>query len=188
MSVNVVIDRYATALFELAKEKGLLEAVENDLLYVQSVLEEPNELSTLLVYPSLEADKKCDVLEKLFTEAIQPIALYFLCVMVKRGRARYIEGTIKEYCRRSKEARGIYQAKVIVAQPLSDALQDKLRQKLQTITGKTYEFIVRVDPKIIGGIVIQAGDTRIDASLARRLDDLKDYLFNTGLSEIGVKN
>lgn len=57
MSVNVVIDRYATALFELAKEKGLLEAVENDLLYVQSVLEEPNELSTLLVYPSLEADK-----------------------------------------------------------------------------------------------------------------------------------
>lgn len=186
MSVDIITDKYSTAIFELAEENHILEQMETDLSYVKEVLDSQPELKALLVYPALDAKKKCDVLGKVFGTAIHTLALHFLYVMVERGRGRYLSATIREYLRKSWAARGIMEATETVAEPLSDELETKLKDKLKAITGKQYIFDVKVDPSVIGGFVIKIGDTRIDASMARRLEDLKTYLLKAGTTEIGV--
>ena len=94
-------------------------------------------------------------------------------VMVKRGRYRYLQDTIRAFIKKSREARGILEAIVTVAEPLTDTLRDDVQAKLQAMTGKDVIVSVRQDPRIMGGIIIQIGDKRIDGSIARRLDELK---------------
>lgn len=186
MSVDIVTDKYSTAIFELAQEGNILEEMETDLSYVKDVMDTQPELGTLLLYPALETQAKCDVLTKIFGQAISTLALNFLLVMVNRGRMRYIVSTIKQFIIKAREARGIFAATVTVSEPMPDEIYSSLADKLKAVTGKQYIFDIKVDPTIVGGIIIQIGDTRIDASVTRRLDDLKKYLLKTGATEIGV--
>ena len=78
MSVDIITDKYSTAIFELAEENHILEQMETDLSYVKEVLDSQPELKALLVYPALDAKKKCDVLGKVFGTAIHTLALFLL--------------------------------------------------------------------------------------------------------------
>ena len=106
-------------------------------------------------------------------------------VMVKRGRYRYLQDTIRAFIKKSREARGILEAIVTVAEPLTDTLRDDVQAKLQAMTGKDVIVSVRQDPRIMGGIIIQIGDKRIDGSIARRLDELKKTLVRTDSIRLG---
>lgn len=75
MSVDIVTDKYSTAIFELAQEQQILEQMETDLSYVKEVMDTQPELGTLLLYPALDAEAKCNVLAKIFGEAINTMAL-----------------------------------------------------------------------------------------------------------------
>ena len=187
MGVEIVTDKYSTAIFELASETNTMDQLETDLAYVGEVFASQPQLRTLLLYPTLDANAKCDTLNKIFGSSISTLALHFLFVMVKRGRARYIGATIKEFIHRVREAKGIVEAQITVSEPMTADVEEMLRKKLESLSGKQYVFETKVDPSIVGGIVIQVGDTRIDASLARRLEDLKKHLLRAGTTEIGVK-
>lgn len=106
--------------------------------------------------------------------------------MVKRGRIRYIQSAIAEFINKAREARGIFSATVTVSEAMPDEIYTQLADKLKAITGKQYIFTIKVDPTILGGFIIQIGDTRIDASLMRRMEDLKKYLLKSDTTEIGV--
>ena len=106
-------------------------------------------------------------------------------VMVKRGRYRYLQDTIRAFIKKSREARGILEAIVTVAEPLTDTLRDDVQAKLQAMTGKDVIVSVRQDPRIMGGIIIQIGDKRIDGSIARRLDELEKTLVRTDSIRLG---
>ena len=106
-------------------------------------------------------------------------------VMVKRGRYRYLQDTIRAFIKKSREARGILEAVVTIAEPLTDTLRDDVQAKLQAMTGKDVIISVRQDPRIMGGIIIQIGDKRIDGSIARRLDELKKTLVRTDSIRLG---
>ena len=186
MSVDIVTDKYSTAIFELAQEQQILEQMETDLSYVKEVMDTQPELGTLLLYPALDAKAKCNVLAKIFGEAINTMALNTLFVMVKRGRIRYIQSAIAEFINKAREARGIFSATVTVSEAMPDEIYTQLADKLKAITGKQYIFTIKVDPTILGGFIIQIGDTRIDASLMRRMEDLKKYLLKSDTTEIGV--
>ena len=105
--------------------------------------------------------------------------------MVKRGRYRYLQDTIRAFIKKSREARGILEAVVTVAEPLTDTLRDDVQAKLQAMTGRDVIVSVRQDPRIMGGIIIQIGDKRIDGSIARRLDELKKTLVRTDSIRLG---
>ncbi|MBE6080241.1 MAG: ATP synthase F1 subunit delta [Veillonella sp.] len=186
MSVDIVTDKYSTAIFELAQEQQILEQMETDLSYVKEVMDTQPELGTLLLYPALDAEAKCNVLAKIFGGAINTMALNTLFVMVKRGRIRYIQFAIAEFINKAREARGIFSATVTVSEAMPDEIYTQLADKLKAITGKQYIFTIKVDPTILGGFIIQIGDTRIDASLMRRMEDLKKYLLKSDTTEIGV--
>lgn len=185
MSTEIVADKYSSAMLELAQEQGNLVTTEENLLYVASVLNEQPELVGFINNPIVEADAKISLLGKVFGTAVEKTVLHFMYVMVKRGRCRYLQDTIRAFIKKSREARGILEAIVTVAEPLTDTLHDDVQAKLQAMTGKDVIISVRQDPRIMGGIIIQIGDKRIDGSIARRLDELKKTLVRTDSIRLG---
>ena len=161
MSIEIVADKYSSAMFELAQEQNILELMEEQLGYVASVMAEQPELRSI------------------FESSIDKVALHFIYVMIKRGRHRYIAQAIAAFIQKLREARGILEATVTVAEPITAEVEASVQAKLREVTGKDVILSVRQDPSIMGGIVIQVGDKRIDGSVSRRLEELEKSLLRT---------
>ena len=115
MSTEIVADKYSSAMLELAQEQGNLVTTEENLLYVASVLNEQPELVGFINNPIVEADAKISLIGKVFGTAVEKTVLHFMYVMVKRGRYRYLQDTIRAFIKKSREARDILEAIVTVA-------------------------------------------------------------------------
>lgn len=176
MSVGIVADRYSEALFELAQESKTLVETEHEVEQVLATLNEQPDLVKFIDNPLLTANAKCQLLSKIFGDELDKSVLHFLFVMIHRNRAHYICEALQAFVDRSQEARGIIKATVSVVEPLTEEQSSQLLTKLQTITGKTVILQTRIDPSIVGGLVVQIGDMRIDGSVARRLEELKKAL------------
>lgn len=179
MSIEIVADKYSSAMFELAQEQNKLELIEEQLGYVASVLDEQPELRSFLKNPTITNDAKIKLIGTIFESSIDKIALHFIYVMIKRGRDRYIEQAIASFIKKSREARGILDAIVTIAEPITADVEASVQAKLREVTGKDVILSVRQDPSIMGGIVIQVGDKRIDGSVSRRLEELEKSLLRT---------
>lgn len=180
MSVDIVADKYSTAMFELAKENNILAQIEDDFDYVRTTFAAHPELKGILSNPTLEVTQKISLMQKIFSEAINKLALQLIFVMIKRHRERYIIPAITAYISKSREERGILEAKVTVAKELSATETEQLHVKLHALTGKEVIFDTVIDPSIIGGLVLQIGDKRIDASVERNLNEMKKTLLRAG--------
>ena len=179
MSIEIVADKYSSAMFELAQEQNKLELMEEQLGYVASVMVDQPELRSFLENPIVTEDAKIKLIGKIFDSSIDKVALHFIYVMIKRGRYRYISSTIEAFIKKSRAARGILEATVTVAEPITADVEASVQAKLREVTGKDVILSVRQDPSIMGGIVIQVGDKRIDGSVARRLEELEKSLLRT---------
>lgn len=183
---TMIAEKYSQAFFDLAKDQQLLEPLEEDLLYVREVLADHPELRSFLGNPVIEAGEKRGLIGKIFKDAIQKLTLQFLYVMINRRRESCIIEAIDGYVAKSREARNIQMVKVLAAAPLTEAEEEKLKNRLESLTGKTIMLEIRLDPSLLGGMVIQIGDTYIDASVGRRLEELKKSLIQANMTEIGV--
>ena len=179
MSIEIVADKYSSAMFELAQEQNKLELMEEQLGYVASVMVDQPELRSFLENPIVTEDAKIKLISKIFDSSIDKVALHFIYVMIKRGRYRYIASAIEAFIKKSRAARGILEATVTVAGPITADVEASVQAKLREVTGKDVILSVRQDPSIMGGIVIQVGDKRIDGSVARRLEELEKSLLRT---------
>ena len=179
MSIEIVADKYSSAMFELAQEQNKLELMEEQLGYVASVMVDQPELRSFLENPIVTVDAKIKLISKIFDSSIDKVALHFIYVMIKRGRYRYIASAIEAFIKKSRAARGILEATVTVAEPITADVEASVQAKLREVTGKDVILSVRQDPSIMGGIVIQVGDKRIDGSVARRLEELEKSLLRT---------
>ncbi|MDU5683946.1 MAG: F0F1 ATP synthase subunit B [Veillonella sp.] len=155
------------------------ELMEEQLGYVASVMVDQPELRSFLENPIVTEDAKIKLIGKIFDSSIDKVALHFIYVMIKRGRYRYIASTIEAFIKKSRAARGILEATVTVAKPITADVEASVQAKLREVTGKDVILSVRQDPSIMGGIVIQVGDKRIDGSVARRLEELEKSLLRT---------
>ena len=179
MSIEIVADKYSSAMYELAQEQNKLELMEEQLGYVASVMVDQPELRSFLENPIVTEDAKIKLISKIFDSSIDKVALHFIYVMIKRGRYRYIASAIEAFIKKSRAARGILEATVTVAEPITADVEASVQAKLREVTGKDVILSVRQDPSIMGGIVIQVGDKRIDGSVARRLEELEKSLLRT---------
>ena len=179
MSIEIVADKYSSAMFELAQEQNKLELMEEQLGYVASVMVDQPELRSFIENPIVTEDAKIKLISKIFDSSIDKVALHFIYVMIKRGRYRYIASAIEAFIKKSRAARGILEATVTVAEPITADVEASVQAKLREVTGKDVILSVRQDPSIMGGIVIQVGDKRIDGSVARRLEELEKSLLRT---------
>jgi F-type H+-transporting ATPase subunit delta len=175
-----VVDRvYARALFEAAQEKGRLEAVREQLEEVVTAAAEVPELRELLRNPQLDPRARAAALEEVLAGGDQ-LLRNFLLVLVDKGRIGELEVIAEEFERLVAEQEGVLSAELTTAVELSDDDERRLLQQIETASGRKVEATRHVDPGLIGGIVLQVGSHRLDASVRGRLDRLRRALVGAG--------
>lgn len=165
--------RYASALFDLASEAGTVTAVESDLDKLAAALRESAELSALIRNPEVSREALGRVLagigEKL---ALADLTKNFLGVLAQNRRAGELPAVIRAFHAIAAAQRGEVGAEVASAHPLTDEQIATLEQKLRAREGRTVKLKTRVDPDLLGGLVVTVGSKRIDGSIRTRLNSL----------------
>lgn len=172
--VSGVAGRYATALFELASEAGAIDAVKADLDRFNALIAESEDLKRLVrsaVFTSEDQEKAIAVLVE--RAGFSTLAANFLKTVAKNRRLFAIEGIVRAFDALVSQAKGEIVAEVAVAQPLSDAHADTLKQALDALTGKQVKLAVTVDPSLLGGLKVKIGSRLVDASLRTKLNSIR---------------
>ena len=171
-----VVDRvYARALFEAAQDQGRLEAVREQLEQVETAAAEVPELRELLRNPQLDPRARAAALEDALAGGDE-LLRNFLLVLVDKGRIGELEVIAEEFERLVAEDEGVLSAELTTAIELSDDDERRLLQQIEDASGRRVEATRHVDPELIGGIVLQVGSHRLDASVRGRLDRLRREL------------
>ena len=167
--------RYAQAIFSLGTERGTLDAWQSDLTLLANLVGD-RAVATYLTNPSVTADRKLATVESVIDANVQPEARNLVRLLIERDRAAMIPEIKELFDDQVRAERGIVVADVTTAEPLSDAERDLVRRKIEDLTGKTVELSLRIDPAIIGGIIIRIGDQVIDGSVRNKLEKLRSRL------------
>ena len=169
-------DAYATALFEVARAEGNLEKVEAELYQVARAIDGSEDLRSKLTDQALPVELRQGIVEDLLGDRTQPVTKALVSFVVGSGRARDLPKIIDLLVQRTAEERQEVVADIRSAIPLDEDQQARLADALSRRTGQKVSVKVNVDPSILGGIVATIGDTVIDGSIRRRLDQLKESL------------
>ena len=170
------LDAYATALFEVARAEGNLERVEAELYEVARIIERNDDLRSRLTDQALPVDLRQGIVEDLLQGRAQPTTSALVSFVVGSGRAKDLPTIIDRMVQRSAETRAEAVAEVTSAIPLNEDQISRLSSALSARTGKQVTVKVSVDPSILGGIVATIGDTIIDGSVRRRLEQLRESI------------
>ncbi|MGH3442576.1 MAG: ATP synthase F1 subunit delta [Nitriliruptorales bacterium] len=166
---------YVDAIVAIARGEDALEVVDDELLQVAQAVAKNRDLYDALTNPQLPVTQRLEIVDRVL-EAAHPATRTAVALLVSSGRARDIEEVARAVAERSAEERQRAVAEVQVAVPLSKARREKLRKALEAATGMRLELTVLVDPTVLGGVRAKIGDTVIDGSVSRRLDDIRARL------------
>jgi F-type H+-transporting ATPase subunit delta len=166
---------YAEALLEAAGEKGRLAEVREDFAAFADAVASTDELRSFLRNPQIEPHVKREVLAALLSDADE-LVRNFLLLLAEKGRIAEIADIHEEFERLIAQEARILELELTTAVELSDEEAAQLVNRIEDAAGRRVEATRRVDPDIIGGIVVQAGSRRLDASVRGRLDRLRQEL------------
>lgn len=166
-----VATRYAKALFELAREKEGVVETGDELRLIEGLLGDMPGLKTFFGGPVYELKDKKDVLEKIYTTlGLSKLTADFLLILMKKGRIRVLPDITRIYERFEDEEVGRQRVKITLPITKSETpILDKIKARLEEVTGKEVLISVEEDRSIIGGIIVQMGDIVIDGSIRSRL-------------------
>jgi len=176
-----VAERYASALFELAKEQGQHTQVEKDLLRFQALIDGSEDLRRMVRSPVFTADEQSKALISIAEKAgIGGLTTNFLKVVARNRRLFAVSDIVKNYRLIAARARGEVAAEVTSAHALTDSQMQALKDQLKAGVGKDVTITAKVDPTLLGGIVVKVGSRMIDNSLKTKLNSLKVAMKGTG--------
>ena len=180
-SVSGVSGRYATALFELARDERSIDTVKSDLDRFEAMLADSADLKRLVRSPVFSADMQARALSAVLDQAgISGISAKFLKVLTSNRRLFAVTEVIRAFRALVAKFRGEATAEVTVAETLNDRNLDALKVALKSVTGKDVALNVKVDPSIIGGLVVKLGSRMVDSSLRTKLNSIKHAMKEAG--------
>ena len=165
--------RYASALFDLARDARQIESVGNSLDALGAALLDSKDFNELVTSPLVSRDEAGKAFAALAPAlGVDPITANFLGVLARNGRKNELRAVIRAYRRLAAEHRGETTAEIVTARPLNDDQLAALKQQLRTRAGRDVNIDATVDPNILGGIVVKLGSQQIDASIRTKLNRL----------------
>jgi F-type H+-transporting ATPase subunit delta len=168
---------YAEALLEAAKEKDSLARVRDEFDTFAAALADSDELRAFLRNPQVETETKTGALDDLLTGSDE-LFLNFVHLLAEKGRIAEVEDVHQEFGRLLAREERVLELELTTAVELSDQEAAKVVKQIEEASGRRVVATRTVDPDIIGGIVVQAGSVRADASVRGRLDQLREELIN----------
>jgi F-type H+-transporting ATPase subunit delta len=166
---------YARALFEAAGDTGRVEEVQAELEDFRRMVADVPELRSLVENPQLDPQAKRAALADLLADADE-LVRNFLLLLAEKGRIGQLDEIADELDALVAREQGRLNVELTTAYELSDAEADAILRKIQQSSGRTVEATRKVDPGLVGGIVLQAGSLRVDASVRGRLERLQRVL------------
>jgi F-type H+-transporting ATPase subunit delta len=172
--VSGLAERYAAALFDIADERRTLDEVASNLRQLREMLAESVDLSRLVKSPILTRGEQGKAISALAERAgFAPLVRDFLAVVAKNRRLFATPAMIEAYLAKLAERRGEVTAEVIAAQPLSEAQLALLSDQLRRSVGRRVSVEPRVDPGLIGGMIVKVGSRMVDGSIRSKLQRLQ---------------
>ena len=180
--------RYANALIELAEEQKTLKDVEKDLSDLSAMIDGSEDLATLIDSPLNDSKAQTDAIVALTKKAkFKEITQSFLGVIAANGRLNVLPGIINAVNAQLEKRRGELTVDVQVAQDMSDKQKKALQDALSKAIGKDVAINARVEPDILGGIIVTVGSHMIDDSVRRKLERLKVSMGSGANENINLK-
>jgi F-type H+-transporting ATPase subunit delta len=165
--------RYASALFDLARDERQIESVGRSLEALSQALVDSKDFSELVMSPLVSRKEAGKAFAALAGQlALDPVTTNFLAVLAKNGRKNQLRAVIQAFRRLAAEHRGEATADVVSARPLNDDQLRALKQQLRTRVGRDVNIDATIDPTLLGGIIVKLGSQQIDASIRTKLNRL----------------
>ncbi|HMK70922.1 MAG TPA: F0F1 ATP synthase subunit delta [Xanthobacteraceae bacterium] len=172
--VSGMAGRYATALFELARETNSIDAVKADLERFDALVGESADLNRLVRSPVFSAEEQLQALAAVLERAgIGGLAAKFLKLVTANRRLFAARDMVRSYRELVALHKGEATAEVTVAEPLKDDHAAALKSALKAVSGKDVDLNLKIDAAIIGGLVVKLGSRMVDTSLRTRLNAIR---------------
>lgn len=179
--------RYAKALMDLAIEKGKLNEVNKSVSTLSGAIGGNRDLQLLLQSPVIKADKKNKIIQALAQKfQTDDITNAFINLIVNKHRENFLDQILNAFGELYKEKNNIMSVQLTVAHEISAEMKSAIEQKIQEqLAGKSIELNISVNPKLIGGFILESNNKMFDASIARDLKDIKEqFLQNLHIPNI----
>jgi len=173
-SGDLIADRYASALYDLAADSKSVDPVLEDLTLLQTMLNDHKDLHLVIKSPLIVSTDKLEILEKLLLNIkANKLTLTFLKVLEQNKRFSNLYSIISQFININAYNRGDVLADITSAEELNDEQRKNIKEQLKNTLGKKLFLKFIVDKKIIGGLVVKVGSKMIDTSLANKINKLK---------------
>ena len=181
-SISVgIAARYATAIFEMAKEQKKLAAVEKDVAALDDMLNSSADLRALINSPVYSRQEQGDAIAAVAKKAkLSPLFANSLGLMASKRRLFVLPQLAKALRKLIAVENGEVTADVIAAKEMTKAQQDKLAKSLKATTGKDVKINLSVDESLIGGLIVKVGSQMIDTSIRSKLGNLQNAMKEVG--------
>ena len=166
--------RYATAIFELAQDEHAIDAVERDFAALRDMIHESPDLARLVrspVFTDEEQKKSLDAVLRRMEAA--PLTVRFVLLLAAKRRLFVLTDIIAVFNAMAAKERGEVQAEVTSARALKDSEIEELKRILKSKLGRDARLEAKVDPSLLGGLVVKVGSRMIDSSLRTKLDGIR---------------
>lgn len=171
--------RYAKAILDLAVEKGQLENVHNDMLFLHQAFKSSRELVSLLRSPIIKADKKGKVLDAITAGRVSDVTISFNRLLLSKEREAFLPEIANAFIEQYKTYKGIQTVKLTTATPVSEEVKRTLVDKLKAERNiRDIDLHTEVNESLIGGFILEIGDELVDASVAFELNNIRKRFQN----------
>jgi F-type H+-transporting ATPase subunit delta len=172
--ISGVAGRYASALFELARDENAMDAIGAQLESFDALIAESPDLQRLLRSPAFTAEEQEKAIGALLDRAeITGLGANFIRLVAAKRRLFALPDMIRAFRILVRESKGIVRAEVRVAEKPSDAVLEEIRASLRDVAKSEIEVDLQVDPSLIGGLVVKMGSRMVDASLRTKLNGIR---------------
>jgi F-type H+-transporting ATPase subunit delta len=178
---NTVARNYAEALFELGEREQSHDALLAAATLLGDLLEQDPRIRTFLEMPKIDARSKQATLRKALQGRVPPLFVNFVLVVIAKRRQRLLRAIAAEYRALVDEKLGLLHVEVTLAHQPDAAGVQRIGSELSELLGRRVTPRIRLDPGIIGGVVVRYGDRVLDGSLQRRLQDLRSRMLEAPL-------
>lgn len=180
MDIGIVSSRYARALLKFATEKGENEAVYQGMSKLCDAFASLPNLRTTLENPVLEDEKKFKLLHLASGESNSACLMQFFRLIIKKNRVAMAQFMAHSYVGLYRKQQNLIHSRLIVPVELDSQTIDRLKQMVKEKTQNEVEFVVDIDPSIIGGFVLEYDTYSMDASIKGRLEKMRKDLLSNG--------
>ncbi|OOO00227.1 MAG: ATP synthase F1 subunit delta [Epulopiscium sp. Nele67-Bin004] len=179
---QLVNSRYATALFDIAKEQDKVTDFEKEAITLVEILKAETDFIAALSHPSILQDEKIKLVMNVFEGRASDEFVGLMVTTIRKGRQSLIIEILEQFIEMAKVHRGLLLATVTSAIPLEKEQLAQIQKNIETSTKSEVELTTVVDSDILGGIIIRVGDKVVDGSIRGQLQSLKTNLNNLRLA------